>query len=202
MCDFIARTHWLNTKSNYFMHTIIIFNLSYYTSITITLTFVNQAMLCCASFFFSPENYPHKSGAIFHIDLNVLIFTWKFLMAPTSFTVWSGWPSFKTNLLEFHTAEWIIFAVTGISVCSPLSKTPFTTVVLDGFLSSMKVSSSTNWSPFPSFFFWLGVTNNAAKPNCVVWTGDDGSLNDGHSWLVFILCGTVCPKSCRILCST
>jgi hypothetical protein len=26
-------------------------------------------MLCCAFFFFSPENYPHKSGAIFHIDL-------------------------------------------------------------------------------------------------------------------------------------
>ncbi len=30
-------------------------------------------------------------------------------------------------------------------------------------------------------FFGLGVTNNAAKPNCVVPTGDDGSLYEGHS---------------------
>jgi hypothetical protein len=36
-----------------------------------------------------------------------------------------------------------------------LFKTSFTTVVLDGFLSSMKGSSSTNWLPFPSFFFDL-----------------------------------------------
>ncbi len=30
-------------------------------------------------------------------------------------------------------------------------------------------------------FFGLGVTNDAAKLDCVVSTGDDGSLNDGHS---------------------
>ncbi len=34
MEDFIARTNWLNIKSNYFVNTIIIFNLSYYTNIT------------------------------------------------------------------------------------------------------------------------------------------------------------------------
>jgi hypothetical protein len=28
-------------------------------------------MLCRAFFFVSPENYPHKSGAIFHINLYV-----------------------------------------------------------------------------------------------------------------------------------
>jgi hypothetical protein len=30
-------------------------------------------------------------------------------------------------------------------------------------------------------FFGLGVTNDAAKPDCLVPTGDDGSLNDGRS---------------------
>ncbi len=71
ICDFIARTNWSNIQSNYFMHTTIIFDLSYYMNIMIPVTFVNQATLCCGFFFFSPENYPHKSGAIFHIDLYV-----------------------------------------------------------------------------------------------------------------------------------
>ncbi len=155
MCDFIASTNWSNIKHNYFVDAIIIFDLSYYTNITITVTFVNQATLCHAFFFFSPENYPHKSGAIFHIET-----------APTSLTMWSGRLSFKTNLSESHLAEWIIFALTEISVCSPLFKTPFTTIVLDGFLLSMKGSSLTTWSPFQS---------------CIVPTGDDGSLYDSHS---------------------
>ncbi len=81
-----------------------------------------------------------------------LIFSRKFLTAPTSLTMWSGWPSLKTNRSEFHTALWIILAVTGISVCSPLFTTSLWTVVLDGFLSSMKGLSFTNWSPSPSFF--------------------------------------------------
>jgi hypothetical protein len=71
MCDFIARTNWSNIKSYYFVDTIIIFDLSDYTNITITVTFVKQAMLCRAFSFVSPENYLHKSGAIFHIDLYV-----------------------------------------------------------------------------------------------------------------------------------
>jgi hypothetical protein len=62
-----------------------------------------------------------------------------------------------------------------------LFKTPFTAIVLDGFLLLMKGLSLTNWLPFSSFFFGLGVTNNVAKPNCIVPTGDDGSLYDGHS---------------------
>jgi hypothetical protein len=70
MCDFIARTNWSSIKSNYFVDTIIIFDLSYYTNI-ITVTFVDQSMLCRAFFFCSPENYSHNSGAIFHIDLYV-----------------------------------------------------------------------------------------------------------------------------------
>jgi hypothetical protein len=34
---------------------------------------------------------------------------------------------------------------------------------------------------FPSFFFGLGVTNNAAKPDCTIPTGDNGSLYVGPS---------------------
>jgi hypothetical protein len=39
----------------------------------IPVTFVKQVMLCHAFSFVSPENYPHKSGAIFHVNLYVLI---------------------------------------------------------------------------------------------------------------------------------
>ncbi len=73
MCAFIARTNWSNIKSNYFVHTIIIFDLSLYTNKTITVTFVNQAMLCSTLFFFPPKYYSHKSGAIFHINSYVFI---------------------------------------------------------------------------------------------------------------------------------
>ncbi len=45
MCYFVARTNWLNIKSNYFVNSIIIFNLSYYTNIPITVTFVNHLTL-------------------------------------------------------------------------------------------------------------------------------------------------------------
>jgi hypothetical protein len=51
------------------MDTIIISNLSYHTNKTITVTFVNQPMLCCTFFSFLPKYYPHKSRAIFHVDL-------------------------------------------------------------------------------------------------------------------------------------
>jgi hypothetical protein len=62
-----------------------------------------------------------------------------------------------------------------------LFKTPFATVVLNGFLLSMKGLSSTNWLPSPSFLVGLGVTNNAAKPDCILPTRDDGSLYEGCS---------------------
>jgi hypothetical protein len=176
MCDFVARTNWSNIKSNYFLDTIIIFHLSYYTNITITVIFVKQAMLCRAFSFVSPENYPHKSGAIFHINLYVFNIPTEIPNCANKLNHVKRLASFKTNFSKSHMAEWIIFAVTGISVCSPLFKTSFATLVLNGFLLLMKGSSSTNWLPFPSFYFGLGVTNNAAKPNCLVPTGDDGSL--------------------------
>ncbi len=151
MCDFIARTNWSNIKSNYFVDTIIIFDLSYYTNITITVH--SSSKRCCAVLFCQRITHtsPVPSSTLV---CTCLIFPQKFLTAPTSLTMWSGRPSFKMNLSKSHMAEWIIFAVTGISVCSPLFKTPFATVMLDGFLSSIKGSSSTNWLPFPSFYFW------------------------------------------------
>jgi hypothetical protein len=60
-----------------------------------------------------------------------------------------------------------------------LSKTPFATIMLDGFLSSIQGSSLTNWLPFALFFVGLGVTNNAAKPDCILPIGDYGSLIEG-----------------------
>jgi hypothetical protein len=71
--------------------------------------------------------------------------------------------------------------VTGISICSPLFKTPLSTVVLDGFLLSMKGLSSINCSPPPWFYFGLGVINDAAKPDCILPIGDNGSSNGGCS---------------------
>jgi hypothetical protein len=62
-----------------------------------------------------------------------------------------------------------------------LRKTPITAIVLDGFLLLMKGSSSTAWSPFPSVFFGLGVTIEAAKPNCILPIGDNGSSYKNHS---------------------
>ncbi len=153
MCDFISRTNWLNIKSNCFVHTIVIFDLSYYMNIMITVTFMNQQTLCRAFFFFHPKYYLHKSGTIFHINLYVFNIHTKIPNSTNKLYHVKRLGSFKTNLLDSHTAEWIIFAVTGMNVCSPLFKTPFTTVLLDGFLLSMKGLSSTNRSPFPSFFW-------------------------------------------------
>ena len=71
MCNFVTRTNQSNIKSNYFVYTVIVFDLPYYTNVKITVTFVNQVTLCHAFIWFCPENYPHKSGAIFHINLYV-----------------------------------------------------------------------------------------------------------------------------------
>ncbi len=44
----------------------------------------------------------------------------------------------------------------------------------------MKGLSLTNQLPSPSFFFGLGVTKGAAKPDCICPTGDDGSSYEGR----------------------
>ncbi len=86
MCYFVPKTNWLNIESNYFMH-IIELNLPYYMNVTITVTFVNQVTLSRTFLLFPPENYPHKSGAIFQVNFTCLMCTRKFLTAPTSFTM-------------------------------------------------------------------------------------------------------------------
>ncbi len=72
MCEFVARTNWSNIKTNYFIDTIIIFDLSYYTNIMINVTFINQVMLCHAFLFFPSKYYSHKSCTIFHINLYII----------------------------------------------------------------------------------------------------------------------------------
>ncbi len=135
MCNIIARTNWSNIESNYFMHSIIVRNLPYYMNVMITVTFINQVTLGHTFFLFLPKNYPQKAPVpSSKLICTCLTCTRKFLTAPTSFTMWSGQPSFKTNRLQSCTVEWIIFTVTGISVCSPLCKLTFTAVMLDGFL--------------------------------------------------------------------
>ncbi len=63
----------------------------------------------------------------------------------------------------------------------PLVKSPFAANVLNDFLSLMYGSSSTTQSAFPSNFFGLGVTNKAAKSDCVLPIGDDGSMYEDCS---------------------
>jgi hypothetical protein len=87
MCDLVARTNWSNIKSNYFVSIIIIFNLSYYRNITITVTFVNQPMLCRAFFSFLQRitcTSPMPSSTLI---FTYLVFTLKFLTAPTNLTI-------------------------------------------------------------------------------------------------------------------
>ncbi len=73
MCYFVPRTNWSNIKSNYFMHSIIVRILPYYTNVTISVTFVNQVTMGRTFFLFPPKNYPQKSGAIFQVDLYVFV---------------------------------------------------------------------------------------------------------------------------------
>ncbi len=73
MCYFVPTTNWSNIERNYFMHSIIVRNLPCYTNVTITITFVNQVMLSRTFLLFPPKKYPHKSGAIFQVDLYVFV---------------------------------------------------------------------------------------------------------------------------------
>ncbi len=155
MCYFVPRTNWSNIESIYFMHSIIVPNLPYYTNVTITVTFVNQVTLSHTFLLFLPKNTRKSPVPSSKLICTCLSYTQKFLTAPTSFTMWSGRPSFKTNRSQSCTVEWIIFTVTGISVCSPLYKLPFTAVMLDGFLSLTNGSSLMAWLLFPSVFLDL-----------------------------------------------
>jgi hypothetical protein len=156
MCYFVARTYWSNTESNYFMHPIIVLNLPYYMNVSITITFVNQVTLSRTFLLFPPENYPHKSGAIFQVDLYVFDVHTEIPNGTHKLHHVKGSAVFQDEpfaipydgMNHFH-RHWNKCMLTII-------QTPFKADVLDGFLSSMNGSSSTTWLPFPSIFFELG----------------------------------------------
>ncbi len=181
MCDFIARTNWLNMKSNYFVDTIKIFDLSYYTDITIAVTFMNHLMLCHAFFLFLPKYYPHKPSTIFHIDLYV-------------FNIHTEIPN-GTNKLN-HVKRSAVFQNKPFGIpCGRMNhlcrdwKKHMLTIVQNTFynrcawwLSLIDERFIINKLVAVSIIFYgLGVTNDAAKPDCILPTGDDGSLYEGHS---------------------
>ncbi len=148
------------------MHSITVCNLPYYTNVMITVTFVNQVTLGRTFFLFPQKNIRKSPVPSSKLICTCLSCIRKFLMASTSFTMWSGRPSFKTNRSQSCTAEWIIFTVTGISVCSPLYKLTFTAVMLDGFLLSTNSLSLTTWLAFPSVFLELDhCLNHLLQPS-------------------------------------
>jgi hypothetical protein len=180
MCDFIARTNWSNIKSNYFVNSMITFDLSYYPNITITVTFVNHPTLCRAFFFFPPKYYPHKSHIIFHINLYV-------------FNIHTEVPN-GTNKLN-HVKRSAVFQNKPFGItygrmnhlCRAWNKR-IITIVQNTFcthraqwLSLVDERFVIDKLAAVSIYFGLGVTNNAAKPDCTLPTGDNGSLYEGPS---------------------
>ncbi len=219
MCNFVARTNRSNIESNYFVHTIIVFNLPYYTNVTITVTFVNQVTLYCAFVLFSPENYPHKSGAIFHINLYVFYIRmeipngtnklnhvkWLAVFQNESFTI----PYGRINHLRRH---WNKCMLTIVQNTFYSQRTQWLPLVNEKFVIDNSVAVSIHffwtwtiaqntfysrrarWLPLINerfvidnsvavfiLFFGLGVTNDAAKPNCILPIGDNGSSYDDRS---------------------
>ncbi len=180
MCDFVDRTNWSNTKSNYFVNTIIIFDLSYYTNITITVTFVNQMTLCCAFSFFLPENYPHKSGAIFHINLYILSIH---IEVPNSTNehnhvkrsaVFQNKPfAFPDSRMNHLCHYWNKCMLTIVKITFCNCHAWWLPLINERFVINKLVTISI-------IFFGLGVMINAAISNCILLIGDDGSLNGGR----------------------
>jgi hypothetical protein len=158
MCYFVARTNWLNIKSNYFMHSIIVLNLPYNTNVMITVTFVNQVTLSHTFLLFPPDNYhyPHKSGAIFQVDLYVFDMHTKIpngthklhhvkrlaVFQDKPFTI----PYGGMNHLHCYWNKRMLAII----------QITFKADVLDGFLLSMNGLSSVTWLPFSSVSFGLG----------------------------------------------
>jgi hypothetical protein len=130
---------------------------------------------------FSPDNYPHKSGAIFQINLYV-------------FNIHKEIPN-GINKLN-HVKRLAVFQNESFTIpykrmnhlCHQWNK-HMLTIVQNTFYSHCG-----QWFPLvnerfvinnsvaiPILFFELSVTNNAAKPNCVLPIGDNGSLYKGCS---------------------
>ncbi len=147
----------------------------------ITVTFMNQQTLCRAFFFFSPKNYSHKSCTIFYIDLYVFNIhteipkgTNKLYHVKRSAVFQNepfGIPYGRMNHLCRH---WNRRMLTIIQNTFYNRFAWWLSLVNERFVINELVAASI-------IFFWLGVTNDAANLDCVVRTGDDGSLNDGRS---------------------
>jgi hypothetical protein len=187
MYDFFARTNWSNIKSNYFVNTIKIFNLSYYRNITITVTFVNQPMLCRAFFLIPPKNYLHKSHAILHMNLYVLSIQTEVPNGTNKLNHMKRWAIFQNEPFAFPDSRMN-------HLCHYWNKCMLTIVQINFF------NRCAQWLPLVNerfvinkpvavsiIFFLLGVTNNAAKPDCILPIGDDGSSNEGCSSGKFIV---------------
>ncbi len=197
ICDFVARTNRSNIKSNYFVNTVIIFNLSYYTNVIFTVTFVNQPTLCRAFIFFLPQNYQHKYHAIFHIDHYIL-------------NIHTEVPD-STNKLNHMKRSAVFqnkpfaFGGSGMNhLCHYWDKCMLTIVWVTFF------NRCAQWLPLVDerfcinksvaisiVFFKLGVTNNAEKPNCVLPIGDNGFLNRRHSSSELIVKINKAQLSCK-----
>jgi hypothetical protein len=158
--------------------------------------------------FFYPENYSHKSGAIFHINLYVFYIQTEIPNGTNKFNHVKRSVVFQNELLTiphgrinhlcchwnkrmltivqntfYSQRTWWLPLVNDIHFFQTwtIAQNTFYSCPAHGFLSSMKGLSLTTWSLFSSFFFGLGVTNDAAKPNCVLPIGEDGSSYDDLS---------------------
>ncbi len=138
-------------------------------------------MLCRAFSFVSPENYPHKSGAIFHINLYILSIhtevpnSTKKLNHVKRLAIFQNKPfAFPDSRMNHLHRYWnkCMLTIVKITFCNchawwlPLANERF---VINELVTISIV------------FFGLGVMNNAAKPNCHLQIGDNGSLNGGCS---------------------
>jgi hypothetical protein len=179
MCNIIARTNWSNTKSNYFVHTIIIFNLSHYTNITITVTFVNHLTLCGAFFLFLPKYYPYKSCTIFHINLYMFNIHTEISKGTNKLN------HVKPSAVFQNEPFWILYGKMN-HLCHDWNKRMLT-IVQNTFYNRRAwwLSLVNEWFVIDelvavSIVFWHGVTNDAVKPDFIFPTGDNGSLYEGH----------------------
>ncbi len=158
-----------------------------YTNIMITVTFVKQAMLCHAFSFVSPENYPHKSGAIFHINLYVFNIPTEIPNSTNKLNhvKWSPVLQNKPFRIPYGRMNHLcrywnkrMLTIVNITFCN--CHAWWLPLVNERFVINKLVTISI-------IFFGLGVMNNAAKPDCILPIGDDGSLNGGRSSGVLII---------------
>jgi hypothetical protein len=168
-------------KGRNFKEKQIIFNLSYYTNITITVTFVNQPTLCRTFFLFPPNNYLHKSRVIFHINLYVLSIHTEVPDSTTKLNHMKQSAIFQNKPFAFPDSRmnhlcryWNKRILTIIQYTFCNRHAQWLPLINERFIINKLVTVSI-------VFFGLGVTNDAAKPDCILPTGDNAVSNEGCS---------------------